>query len=165
MHSPLQINFSSITCGGVGAIYSWWLSSPSFSTCTTSLRSPMTPMTRPTATKEAEVKGDQKYLIKLSSVERWKDIFHYPNLASFCTSRESGCWSSGSILYLAPTALKMDPIYNNLSIGCNIFGGKYKLLESKLEANDHAYCLTILLEKVLSRWLCLLFSVAGLSAS
>jgi len=36
---------------------------------------------------------------------------------------ESGCWSSGSILYLAPTALKMDPIYNNLSIGCNIFGG------------------------------------------
>jgi len=36
---------------------------------------------------------------------------------------ESGCWSSGSILYLAPTALKMDPIYNNLSIGCNIIGG------------------------------------------
>ena len=32
--------------------------------------------------------------------------------------------------YIALTALKMDPIYNNLSIGLNIMAGDYQLIEN-----------------------------------
>ena len=79
---------------------------------------------------------DQTYCNEGSGSEGWSEISHkeeiflHPILISFCLTRESSCWSSGSLLYIVPTALKMDPIYNNLSIGLNIMGGDYQLIEN-----------------------------------
>ena len=65
------------------------------------------------------------YCAEASGCEGWEARQLASSDSHSCIfTRETGSWSSDGHLFIQFTALKMDPIYNSLSIGFNIIEGK-----------------------------------------
>ena len=65
------------------------------------------------------------YCAEASGCEGWEAKQLASSDSHSCIfTRETGSWSSDGHLFIQFTALKMDPIYNSLSIGFNIIEGK-----------------------------------------